>query len=345
MYLQKSYCGISKNNKTMKAQNIIWGSFWIVLGVLFLGDYNSWFSVEWHRIFSLWPVLLIVMGLLMFFGKTSRTSVVVAVIAVVLSIPAMIVGKIIHKIEDKIEAKSGWNFKFDDDYNNDDDNDDTSSSTAVGQRQTFSEAMATGIQTASLKLEGGAAKYIIENNPTSELISVEAKSDIASFTLKKKDDGSNTDLAFTMKDRHGRNNIHIDDEDWKSNTEARLRLNPNVAWDVDVDFGAGKGEFDLSGYKVTKLDVDAGAAALDIKLGDKADNLDVKIDSGVSGIEVEVPTGVGVRIDSDTFLAEQKFEGFTDKGRYYESENYDSAKKKIAIRFNGALASFKVKRY
>ena len=90
----------------------------------------------------------------------------------------------------------------------------------------------------------------------------------------------------------------------------------------------------------------AGAAELDLKLGSKADVSDVKLDVGAASVTVHVPKEVGCRVKKDGALNMEQLDDFTDVGGgEFVSPGYDTATKKMTIRFNGGISRFKVVRY
>jgi hypothetical protein len=142
------------------------------------------------------------------------------------------------------------------------------------------------------------------------------------------------------------NDGNVELKDGKLDNRVDIRLNATPAWTLNIDMGAGTGDFDLSGYAVPKLEIEAGAADIDLKLGDKAPQSDVRIDAGVASVVVRVPTGVGTRIINDGALNVNQLDDFQKRGDgELVSPNYDAAPKKITITYNGGLSRFKVVRY
>lgn len=124
----------------------------------------------------------------------------------------------------------------------------------------------------------------------------------------------------------------------------QLSLNDSVLWDMEMKTGAIRGDMDLSGLKVRNLDIDVGAAKLDLTLGSGYPATYVKMDAGASSIDVNVPAESGVKVKLDgalngTNLGEL---GWSKQGDWYVSPNYDSASSKIDMDIDMGVGSFKV---
>lgn len=55
-------------------------------------------------------------------------------------------------------------------------------------------------------------------------------------------------------------NGHRDSDDWPDEASLELKLGPGVPLDLELDFGAGQAELDLTGLAVTRLKVNTGAS-------------------------------------------------------------------------------------
>jgi hypothetical protein len=334
------------NNSQPK--NFIWGIFWIIVGLIVLAFNLDWIHFSWFAfdsLLTLWPLLLVALGLLYIFNRQNTAAITITLLLLVVALPLYLVRRQVNKIEDKVE-RFGDNFDNNWEYNADDDEDDDSADTSKvsGKSQVFTAGLEKNTQTAELELKAGAGKFEIEGT-TDELFKGTAQSDFARYALKSSTEGNTAKLTFSMKgsSKH-KDGGHID-FDKNHQNEAKIALNTKPEWNLDINLGAGKGSFDLSQYKIKDLEINTGAAAVDVKLGATVEKTKVDIKVGVGEINVEVPESVGCRIEGDTFLADTKFVGFVDRDGYHETSNYEKASKKIVIKIEGAMASIKVKRY
>jgi hypothetical protein len=321
----------------MNSKNIFAGGFLILLGILFLGKEWGWFHINWHEISRLWPLLLIYLGLVALLGKTNRSATVITIVLLCIAIPTLIVRSCQEKVGDAFDH-NGIHIDMDDDDDDNDDKDDNDTA-FKGAKQSLVEPMNASIKSATLNFSGGAAEFDIKET-SKELVEANADLDFGNISLKKTGDADSPKVDFALKGKT--NNINIDDD---NHNKVNLRLNPEVIWDMNFEFGAGKADFDLSQYKIKNLSIKTGLTETDVKLGDKTDNLDVKVESGLTDIEFQIPESVGCRIDIDGGLNDKDFDGFIQKNGHWETPNFDKSTKKINFKFEGGLQSLKVRRY
>lgn len=322
----------------MNSKNLFSGGILILLGVLFLGKELDWFHINWHEIFRLWPLLLIYLGLVAVLGKSSQTSTVVTIVLLCIAIPTIIVRSCSNKVENAM-SRSNFDFNDGDDNDNNNNNDNDGDTSFKGTNQKLSEPMNANIKSATLEFQGGAAEFDIKET-SSELAEADANLNFGNISLKKTGDADSPKVEFSLKGKT--NKVDLGDN---NHNKVNLKLNPNVIWDMNFEFGAGKADFDLSAYKIKNLSIKTGLTETDVKVGDKVDNLDVKVESGLTDIEFQVPTTAGCRIDIDGGLNDKDFDGFVQKDGHWETPDYDKATKKITIKFEGGLQSLKVRRY
>lgn len=147
-----------------------------------------------------------------------------------------------------------------------------------------------------------------------------------------------------------------------------LKLNAAPTWELDLNIAAASADLDLSKFKVEKLNIDAGASSIDLRLGNLADKLDVTVDAGAASLNIEIPKDVGCEIRHSDGLGSAEFEGFVLKdkasraeqsdssekkiffkgwlrGNAYRTENFDRSAKKIYINLDSGVSSVNVRRY
>jgi hypothetical protein len=86
-------------------------------------------------------------------------------------------------------------------------------------------------------------------------------------------------LSLRMKSNH--KDWHFDSDDNKSNT-ADIKLNPNPIWDINVETGATKLNFDLSKFKIKSVTLKGGATSFDVKIGMPLATTNVDVATGMS---------------------------------------------------------------
>ncbi|MEZ0541960.1 LiaI-LiaF-like domain-containing protein [Fibrella arboris] len=346
-------------------RNLFWGLTCITLGVLFLArNWNLFPMPDWYFVRTLWPVLLILGGIALILRNTTPLMSVVATGILAVALPFWLFSYMgrHHRYREGRDLSMRFdpplppsppdapnppsmNMDFDDDDedDNDDDHDRNDRHLKAG---TFMEDMPTPAPAeARFVLEGGAAKFRMDET-TPKLIDARTKAiNLYSMSIDR-NAGQPTVRLSPAKGSDG--NISLFDNDGDSDFgEVVVKLNEGPVWDMQMDFGAGAADFDLTRYAVKTLKVEAGAASLDLRLGDKAAQSDVKISSGMASVKIRVPKSVGVKITTDGGLNSTEIDDDFDKvgGSTYLSPNYNASTKKITIRYDGGLSSLNVSRY
>ncbi|GAB3766765.1 LiaI-LiaF-like domain-containing protein [Spirosoma pomorum] len=344
----------------MKPRNgLFWGIFLLTLGILFLARRNDWLDVNWHTLVDFWPALLILAGVNVILERRDNPAAFVTTVMLAVAVPVTLFG-LFSPNRDRSEYSFRWNQdENDDDANSDEEESDSDDEDTDGDYQsernkrrlegdevktnTFAEPMQEDTREAVFKLAGGAGRFII-SDPSSELIKVNTRNSIGNYSMSVERDP--TTRIPTIELMPTKENQTIDLKDGNYENRVDVHLNTKPVWTMDVGLGAGQGELDLSAYAVKQLKVEGGAIDIDLKLGAKADQADVKLDVGAASVTIRVPKEVGCKIKKDGALNLNKLDDFTDVGGgEYLSPGYDAAKKKMLIRFDGGISSFKVVRY
>ena len=124
-----------------------------------------------------------------------------------------------------------------------------------------------------------------------------------------------------------------------------FQLNKDMQWNIDLDMGALNGTFDLSQFRVDKLDIDMGAGKATLIFGDLSDYTDVKIGAGASDFNLVIPKDVGVqmKVDSAITSGNIKYLNWERNNNVYTSPNYKDARKKINFNIDMGVGKIDVK--
>lgn len=307
----------------MKSKDIFWGVLLVGIGLMFLLRNFDVISFDWHVFRSLWPVLIIILGVALL-PVNSFIRVILAMI--------IVAGSIIFVTVQVPESKHFFRFqdKFSWDWNDESDQD-------TWNQQVLTEGSNPDLTHAVLEIDAAAGEYSIET--TNEyLLKFENTGNLGKYKLVTEEAGNSTILRLKMEERkftkvNKSNNVNI-------------YLNPTPTWDISLDAGAASINFDLKDFKIDKVDIDGGAADINLILGDLNENTNVRINTGAASVFVEVPESSGCEIYSSTVLSSKTFEGFQYEGdNFYRTENFNEAAKKITLRIDAAVSSLKVVRY
>lgn len=348
-------------------RNLFWGLTLITLGVLFLArNWNLFPMPDWHFVRTLWPILLILGGVALMLRTSTPVMSVVATGILAVALPFWLfsyIGRNHHyrngrDFSMRFDPPSppgppsppsppSMNMDLDNDDDDDDDNDNDDRENRHLRSGSFMEDMPTPAPAeARFVLEGGAAKFRMDDT-TPKLIDARTKA-INLYTMSIDRNGAQVPTVRLSPAKGSNGNISFfDDDDNSDFGEVVVKLNESPLWDMQMDFGAGAADFDLTRYAVKTLKVEAGAASLDLRLGDRAAQSDVKISSGMASVKIRVPKSVGVKITTDGGLNSTDIDDDFEKvgGSTYLSPNYNASTKKITIRYDGGLSSLNISRY
>ncbi len=145
--------------------------------------------------------------------------------------------------------------------------------------------------------------------------------------------------------KDGSQSIFVDSEwgeNWRSSAwrerkinDLSLNIDPNVLTHFYIEGGASEMSLDLRGIRTDLIGINSGAANMDLFLGNREALQVVKINAGASKINISAPTGTGVHIELKTGIVSKDLDGLRKiSDNVYESEDYESAEKKIDIDLN-----------
>lgn len=121
-------------------------------------------------------------------------------------------------------------------------------------------------------------------------------------------------------------------------------LNESIPWSVEVNCGASSINLDLSAIEVQRLDIGSGASKIDVLLGDRALFTDVDIRAGFVSVDLTIPLGVGVKVEERSALSGDNLGslGFRRQGDVWLSPDYDGASRFVHVRMEGGFSSFNI---
>lgn len=275
----------------------------VTVGLVFLAitlGYVHW-SV-WLQILSLWPVLLISIGLGII-GRASHMSWVRALgsVVVILALAYATASAYAGAPISRLPIYSG---------------------TAA-----FSEsARVDGVREGNLDLAVGLADTTIGSGD--DLIDAKGESSFGKPVLDVARSGSTADVRFRLGDGQSMHPFS-----GAVGATLDVNLSRQVLWDVSMDAGVSSLNADLSDLKIRSLQLKPGVSTCDVRLGKVPDGerraiADVK--AGVSAVSLSVPRDVPVRIVSDSGLVGHEIDKYFVRkapGRW-ETEGFSAAEKR-----------------
>lgn len=301
----------------MKTRQIFWGAFLISIGALILLRNFIQLELEWGDLWKIWPIVLVLIGINIIIKNNLAKSIISAASGLLLAFALYAsVVSVFGLIKD-------GEYHFDTDEATD------------YEVSNYTAGFEKGIKMASLQVEAGAGSFELSDT-TRELFNAQVEGKSNSYTLTSHVDKGSAEMLFKMKSKKFY---------FKQRNRVEFKLNPVPAWNLKFDIGAAEVNFDFSSYLVNNLDIQMGAAALTLKLGDLNKETHVNIDAGASSIDIEVPENAGCEIAADVSLSSKDFQGFSKyKGEIYRTDNFDKADKKIYIDLQSGVSSIKISR-
>ena len=279
------------------------GIIWVLVSVGVI----SW-SI-FHALFVLWPLVLVLIGINIIFRNNEIIKAVawVAFLAVVIS----------------------YGYFFEDGRTGD-------SGEGITAGRSVSIERRAEVQKGNLKIAFGGTRINLDSD-ASALLEAEIQDEYVTYSDKVEDGVSK--IAFDKKNYNiGSFNKNL------STRYNRFHLSNQVPWDIEIDTGAVDAAFDLSGLAVEKFSLDMGAANISLTLGDDYANPRIDINAGAAKLDIKVPSDAGVRIRVDGALNSTNLDGpgWEKRDRTYYSEGYDDAAVKIDMDVDTAVSKLTV---
>lgn len=303
----------------MSYRKIFWGILLVLVGILFILKNTGALYFNWHTVWNLWPVILILWGISVIPIKDWLKA--------VLSIVTVVITFFVVQQYGNNEPWR-WKFNYNDKHNKTDIVDPIS--------QNLSEDMDSIVKYAELNLNIGVGEFNI-NDSTSKLIELDRTGSQGHYSMTSEDKDSLRIIKLSLDKAEFKGEVR--------NT-VNMKLNKLPVWDFELNVGAAEVDFDLSPYKTRKINIQGGASDIEVKMGSEYPDAKVNIEAGAASITLRVPKDAGVEITTNTFLASKNFKDFTKiDNHHYRTEGFSSAGKKIYITMEAGMASIDVIRY
>jgi len=337
----------------MNSKGFFWGTFLILLGVFILLKKLGliFFHIDWILWAKLWPVLIILIGIRLLLPKDNKAIGYILILSVV-GIFAFSVYEGFRYNKNLQQAGNGGFFAPD----NDDDNQNKPDSSdwdpvdtsnhffgkGSSIKQNFKVPLSSEIKKAHLNLQGGAARFNADFTHASIFEAATLVDESVSYRLERSNDGDTENIKLVSENQD--HNINLGDKD--NTNQVKIRLNPDILWNMDFNIGAGKVDYDFSGYKIETLNFHSGLTAVDLKLGRLNTKTYLNVETGLASFHLMVPQSSGCKIHMDGALSSKQFDGFKKiDDENYKTANYDSADRKIDIHINGGISAITIDQY
>lgn len=290
---------------------LLWGVFFVILGVLWLLSNLNVFPVEMGALWRLWPMLVIVAGLSLIpisgtIGKVIYGSVSIGVVVLMLLVMTGMVGAPVKSTGEKYSV---------------------SRSSGVVKR-------------LAVSVDAGAGELHVGSSNSFALVSGAVSGGVRSLKQYTSTSGDVQTVDLSL-----RRNWNWTFTNLKS--DLTVNLNSRIPASLAIDAGAASINADLTKIELESLDIDSGASALELRFGDKQKKAAVSIDTGVSSVKIHVPKTSGVELKIDSGLSSKDIPSdYTEvKKGVYQSPGFAEATKTIIIDVQMGVSSFALKAY
>lgn len=121
-----------------------------------------------------------------------------------------------------------------------------------------------------------------------------------------------------------------------------LGLTRQVPVELQVNLGAGEAEFDLWALQADDLNIDLGVGQATLTLPAEG-HYTARLNGAIGSLNVLVPSGLGVRVDGNTALASlQVPPGYQKDGDVYLSPDYATAENRVDLSVGMAIGSIQI---
>jgi hypothetical protein len=307
----------------MRIGRIRSGVILISIGIVFLLNnlgYVPW--VVWFRILSLWPVILIAIGIEKIFGKTRLSFLTI------LS-PLLYMAAILGPAYFSAGYGEGWEW---------------GKAHHAPETYQYSRDLDTSVTkvTATVQFRAGNLEISSESE---KLISAKLdfwkREPITTYEYSGSDSTANIEIRDEEREWKGWFWRGWGEKDWA------IALTDKIPLNLRINTRATQGELDLSDLKLTELNLDVKAASLNIKLGDMVDPIEGRIESDASRLSLLIPEDIGLKIENRAELTSTSFSNISimKYDNIYQTSNFEQAPKKIVLSLEGSVTRLVVKSY
>jgi hypothetical protein len=302
----------------MKIARIRNGVILISVGLVFLLNNLGYVPWDvWFRVISLWPVILVALGIEIIFKKTRLSF--LTILSPLLFMAAILGPTYFQSVELTGIHPAPETYQYSEDL-------DTSvvKATAIVQ-----------LRTGNLKI----------SSEPSQLVS--AKLDFWKRRPITSSEYSGFDSSATIE-------IRDKEREWKGWSwrawgakDWDIRLTNRIPVDLRIYAKATDADLDLSDLRVTNLNLETKAGDFGIKLGDMVDQMNGTIQSDASRIHLLVPECLGLRIENHSRLTSTSFSDLfiIKHDNIFETSNFEQAPRKVTLSLEGSVTRLVVKSY
>lgn len=291
---------------------VFWGILFIVIGILILLDNLGVLSIYLERIWFLWPVAIIGIGISLLSVRSTllRILSLIFVLAVCSVVAYILVSPQAVSID----------------------------SSGVPQKISVSST-SKDLRSAEVVVDAGAARINLSSDKNVLLVDASLESDWLS-------------LQHTSTRRDGVQLVNISTDTKRTfwigsyRNDLDVTLGRTLPTSLTIKAGASQLKGDLSDVRISRLVLKMGASDINLRVGDRLARQDIEIDAGASNVVLYMPADAGVRVRSESGLTHVNLEGVNKiSDSIYESDDFANSSNQIIVEAKLGVSNFTIRRY
>jgi len=309
----------------MKVSSIRWGVIWIGIGLFFMAiNLEVMDALVFPRLFSLWPVLLIAIGVELIFRKTRLYF--LALLSPILIAGAFIVAASYH---------TGWGWDFEEFFHG-------WSWSYKGEMISEAEIpFESEIDTLNIKLDCGNADFDIR--PNADLI-FSAKSSYLNRSplISNHTDNRTIFVTYQYRDKSRLSFLNFG----ASSLQSDFKITDRIPVVITLDTKVGRPRIDLEKVRLARLSLSLKSKETKVRFGGLEDSLEIRIEGKTERLEITAPMGMGLEIAGDVKKLKRAVAdaGFVEFGGGFRSNGYSDALQIARIVIDARISSISVDR-
>ncbi len=309
----------------MRISSIRWGVIWIGVGFIFLAiNFEVMDSLVFPRLFSLWPVLLIAIGVELIFRKTKLYF--LALLSPLLIAAAFILA---------VSYQTGWGWDFDKFFRG------WTWSYKGDNTSEFEMPRELGIDTLEIELDCAGIEFDIQS-VSGDLFSARSsfltRKPYAAHSIR----GNTGYITYEYRDRASIGFFNIG----KSLFYADIGISEKLPVKLEIITKNKRPDIDLADINLISLDLFLKSKETTLRLGELEDHLEIRIDGKTRRLTIEAPEEMGFEFTGDREKLDLILEddGFTEFADGFKSDDFEDAKLKTRVIIKARIESIVIDR-
>jgi hypothetical protein len=301
------------------------GVILISVGIVLLLNNLGWvpWSV-WVRILSLWPAILIAIGIEKIFAKTRLSF--LSILSPLLFMAAILGPAFLQKGELGKTYHASEKYQYSKDLD-----------TSVTEVTAIIKLKAGNLNISSCLLGLEDDKLVVTK------LDYYKRKPLITYEYSDSDSSATVEIQDRERGWKGWTSIWEGwaDKDWE------IKLTPRIPINLRIYANAADGKLDFSDLKLKNLTLDIKATSFEIRLGNLVDQLDGRVESDACRLSLLIPEDMGLKIENHAKLTSTSFSDISilKYDNIYQTSNFDQTSKKITISLEGSVTRLVVKSY